>query len=70
MEKHANCHCNNSSADKTKHNSIWSKALSMPLTILELCLVINLTKGGNWAITLSQLFDTGYVSFATTIYTR
>ena len=25
---------------------------------MELCLVINLTKGGNWAITLSQIFDT------------
>ena len=37
---------------------------------MELCLVRNLTEGGNWAITLSQIFDTGYVGFATTIYTR
>ena len=42
----------------------------MPFDHMELCLVINLTKGGNWAITLSQIFDTGYVSFATIIYTR
>ena len=32
-KKHANYNCNYPSADKTKHNSIWSKALSMPLTI-------------------------------------
>ena len=29
---------------------------------VELCLVIYLTKGGNWAITMSQIFATGYVS--------
>ena len=33
LEEHVNFHCNYSSADKTKHNSIWSKALSMPLTV-------------------------------------
>ena len=37
---------------------------------MELCLVIYLTKGGNWAITLSSIFATEYVSFATTYYTR
>ena len=37
---------------------------------MELCLVIYLTKGGNWAMTLSPIFATGYVSFATAIYTR
>ena len=36
----------------------------------EMCLVIYLTKGGNWAITMSPVFATGYVSFATAIYTR
>ena len=28
---------------------------------MELCLVIYLTKGGNWDITLSSIFATGYV---------
>ena len=37
---------------------------------MELCLVINLTKGGNWAISQPPIFATGYVSFATTFYTR
>ena len=37
---------------------------------MELCLVIYLTEGGNWAITMSPIFATGYVSFATAIYTR
>ena len=37
---------------------------------MELCLVINLTKDGNWAITQPPIFATGYVSFATTFYTR
>ena len=32
---------------------------------MELCLVIYLTKGGNWAVTMSAIFATGYVSFAT-----
>ena len=31
----------------------------------ELGLVINLTKGGNWAISQLPIFATGYVSFAT-----
>ena len=33
---------------------------------MELSLVINLTKGGNWAIPQPTIFATGYVSFATT----
>ena len=33
---------------------------------MELCLVINLTKDGNWAITRPPIFSTGYVSFAST----
>ena len=33
---------------------------------IELSLVINLTKGGNWAIPWPPIFATGYVSFATT----
>ena len=37
---------NNSSVYKTKHNSTWSKTLSMPFDHLALCLVINLTMGG------------------------
>ena len=65
MEKHANYHCNYSSADKTKHNSIWSNALSKPLTMWNY-LVVNLTKGGNSTITMSLIFATGYVGFATT----
>ena len=36
---------------------------------MELCLVINLTKGGNLAITRPPIFATGYVSFATAFYT-
>ena len=31
----------------------------------ELCLVINLTKDGNLAITQPSIFATGYVNFAT-----
>ena len=57
------------SADKTKNNSIWSKALSMPLTIYGIVFVINLTKDGNLAITQPPIFATGYVSFATTFCT-
>ena len=37
---------------------------------MELCLVINLTKGGNWTILQPPIFATGFVSFATTFYTR
>ena len=37
---------------------------------MELWLVINLTKGGNWAIPQPPMFATDYVSFATTFYTR
>ena len=37
---------------------------------MELCLVINLTKGGNWAISRPPIFATGYVSFSNTFYTR
>ena len=33
---------------------------------MELCLVINLRKGSNWAITQSLIFASGYVCFATT----
>ena len=29
---------------------------------MELCFVINLTKGGNWAVTQSPVFATGYVT--------
>ena len=36
----------------------------------EWCLVINLTKSGNWAVSQPPIFATGYVSFATTFYTR
>ena len=35
---------------------------------MELCLVIYLAKGGNWAIAMSPIFASGYVSFATAIY--
>ena len=44
-----------------------AKALS--IYSMELCLVIYLTKGGNWAIPLPPIFPTGYVSFATTFNT-
>ena len=39
---------------------------------MEFCLVINLTMGGNWAVTCTwpPTIATGYVSFATTLYTR
>ena len=37
---------------------------------MELCLVINLTKDGNWTIPRPQIFATGHVSFATDFYTR
>ena len=37
---------------------------------MELCLVIYLTMGGKWAMTMSPIFATGYVSFATAIYTK
>ena len=37
---------------------------------MELCLVINLSKAGTWAISQPPIFATGYVSFATTFYTR
>ena len=40
----------------------------MPLTILELCFVINLTKDGNWAITRPPIFATGYVSFTANFF--
>ena len=33
---------------------------------IELCLVINLTTGGIWAIPRPPILATGYVSFATT----
>ena len=36
---------------------------------MALCLVINLTKDGNWTIPRPLIFATGYVSFATTFYT-
>ena len=58
--------CNNSSIYTTKHNSIWSKELS----VLEFCLVINLTMGGNGAVTWPPVVATRYVSFATTLNTR
>ena len=37
---------------------------------MELCLVINLTKGGTWTILWLPIFATGFVSYATTFYTR
>ena len=37
---------------------------------MEFCLVISLTKGGNWANPLPPIFATGYVNFATSLYTR
>ena len=37
---------------------------------MALCLVITLTKGGNWAIKQPPVFATGYVSFVTSFYTR
>ena len=37
---------------------------------MKLCLVIHLTKGGNWIIPRPPIFATGYVSFATTFNTR
>ena len=43
---------------------------TIPYGHTELCLVINLTKGGNWAIQQPPVFATGYVCFATTLYTR
>ena len=36
----------------------------------ELCFVINLTMGGNWAATWPPITATGYVSFATILNTR
>ena len=59
-------HGNGSSTYMTKHNSIWSKALSMPLTIWKFVWSLNLTM----AVTGPPLFATSYVSFATTFYTR
>ena len=60
-------------ACKTKHNSIWSKALSMPLTIMGLCLVLNLRStctDGKWAVIWPPNFATKYVGFATNFYTE
>ena len=37
---------------------------------MELCLVINLTKDGDWPILRPTVFATGYDSFATTFFTR
>ena len=37
---------------------------------MELCLVINLTKGSNWDITQPPIFATEYASFAATLNTR
>ena len=36
---------------------------------MELCLVINLTIGGNWAVTRPPMIATRYVTFATTLNT-
>ena len=36
---------------------------------MELCLVINLTKGSIWTVPRPSVFATGYVSCATTFYT-
>ena len=60
----------NSSSAETKHNSIWSKALSMPLTIWNFVLVIYLSMGGNWVVIKPSMFATRYVSFAAKVYTR
>ena len=37
---------------------------------MQFCLVINLTIGGNWAVTWPPIIATRYVSFATTLNTR
>ena len=48
-------------------NSLWSKALSMSLTIWNFCLVIKLTMGGNWAVSWPPInFANRNVTFATT----
>ena len=45
----------------------------MPLSIInafdlmEFCLVINLTMGGNWAVIWPPIIATRYVNFATTL---
>ena len=71
LAEQTNFLCNNSSIYKTKHNSVWSRALSMPLTIImEFWLVMNLTMGGNRAVTWRPIVATRYVKFATTLNTR
>ena len=42
----------------------------MPLTIMEFCLVMNLTTGGNRAVTWPPIIATLNVGFATTLNTR
>ena len=37
---------------------------------MELCLVIKLTLGGNWAVTWPPTIANRYVNFATTLNTR
>ena len=37
---------------------------------IEFCLVLNLTMGGNWAVTCPPIIATRYVSFATALNTR
>ena len=42
----------------------------MPLTIWNFVWSINLTMGGNWAVTQPPIIATGYVSFSTALNTR
>ena len=37
---------------------------------MQFSLVINLTIGGNWAVTWPAIISTGYASFATALKTR
>ena len=56
---------NNCSTYLTKHNSIWPKAVSMPLTIWNLFV----HKSDNGRVTGLPLFTTRNANFATIFYT-
>ena len=59
-------HLNYSSANKKKTQFHMVKGIIIAFDHMELSWIINLTKGGNWAIQWPPIFATGYVSFATT----
>ena len=54
--------------DKTQFHTV--KGIINAFDHMKLCLVINLTKGGNWAIPRPPIFATGYFRFATSFFTN